>query len=161
LLATGALAFSEGGSNIISPDGSLVFILILFMLFIFVLNRLLFRPIGHVLDEREAITQGASKEARAALQRYKSKLAEYEESIRRARVEGYQLVEQKRSLALQARQKLIDAAKQQASRQIEQAKAEIGRQAADTRRELGTEARNIAVQVSSAVLGRTLTGGAD
>jgi F-type H+-transporting ATPase subunit b len=161
LLATGALAFSEGGSNIISPDGSLVFILILFMVFVFVMNRLLFRPIGHVLDERESVIDGDTKEARAALQRHNSKLAEYEEAIRRARVEGYQLVEQKRILALQARQKTIDAAKQQAARQIEQAKADITQQAADTRRDLGSEARNIAAQVSSAVLGRTVRGGAD
>src|SRR5262249_431281 len=127
----------------------------------FVLNRLLFRPIGHVLDEREAITDGASKEARAASQRYNSKLAEYEEAIRRARVEGYQLVEQKRGLALQTRQKIIDAAKQQAAQQIGKAKSEIAQQAANARRDLGTEARNISVQVSSAVLGRTVTGGAD
>jgi len=128
---------------------------------VFVLNRLLFRPIGHVLDEREAVIDGESKEARAALQRYNSRLAEYEESIRRARVEGYQLVEQKRTLALQSRQKRIDAAKHEAAQQIAEAKNEIGRQAADIRRELGAEARNIAVQVSTAVLGRTVRGGAD
>ena len=65
LLANVALAFAEGGGNIISPNGSLVFILVLFLLFVFVMNRLLFRPISRVLDERQVLTLIAAAQAAA------------------------------------------------------------------------------------------------
>jgi F-type H+-transporting ATPase subunit b len=161
LLANGVLAFAEGGGSIISPDGSLLFIIALFMLFVFVMNRLLFRPIGRVLDERQALTEGAANEARAAARRYQARLAEYESSIRQARAESYRRLEQERAAALEERRRLIEDAKQKASGQIEQAKSEIGRQADGARAALETESRQIAATISRTVLGRTVGGGAD
>lgn len=161
MLANGALAFAEGGGNIISPDGSLLFIIALFMLFVFVMNRLLFKPIGRVLDERQTLTEGATNEARAAARRYQARLAEYESTIRQARAESYRRLEQERAAALEERRRLIDDAKQKASGEIEQAKSEIMRQADGARAALETESRQIAATISRTVLGRTVGGGAD
>jgi F-type H+-transporting ATPase subunit b len=161
LLANIALAFAEGGDNIISPDGSLVVILVLFIFFVFLMNRLLFRPISRVLDERHTLTEGATHEARAARRRYQTRLADYEASIRQARAEGYRLSEEHRAAALNERRQIIERAKQEASKQIEQAKAEIERQANQARAALDAESRQIAERISSTVLGRTVGGGAD
>ena len=161
MLASAALAFAEGGGNIISPDGSLLFIIALFLLFVFVMNRLLFRPIGRVLDERHILTEGATNEARAAARRYQARLAEYEASIREARAESYRQLENKRSVALEERRHLIEDAKQKASAEIEQAKSEIKQQAEAARAALETESRQIAERISRTLLGRTVGGGAD
>jgi F-type H+-transporting ATPase subunit b len=161
LLANGALAFAEGGDNIISPDGSLLLIIALFMLFVFVMNRLLFKPIGRVLDERQTLTEGATNEARAAGRRYQARLAEYESTIRQARAESYRRLEQARAAALEERRRLIEAAKQKASGEIEQAKSEIRRQADGARAALEAESRQIAATITRTVLGRTVGGGAD
>ena len=117
-----ALAFAEGGGNIIQPDGSLIFVLVLFIIFVFVLNRILFKPIGRVLDERETLTEGAKTEARAATRRYQTELADYEARIRQARAESYKRLEQQRAAALEERRQLIEQAKADANNQIEQAK---------------------------------------
>ena len=156
-----ALAFAEGGGNIIQPDGSLIFVLVLFIIFVFVLNRILFRPIGRVLDERETLTEGARTEARAATRRYQAELADYETRIRQARAESYKRLEQQRAAALEERRQLIEQAKADANNQIEQAKAEIAQQAATARTALEVESRQIAAQISRSVLGRTVGGGAD
>ena len=161
MLANGALAFAEGGGNIISPDFSLIFIIALFLLFVFVMNRLLFRPIGRVLDERQALTEGATNEARAASRRYQAKLAEYEETIRQTRAESYRRLEQERAQALEERRRLIEDAKQKTTVEIEQAKSEIGQQAEAARVSLEAESRQIADRISRTVLGRTAGGGAD
>lgn len=160
MLAYGALAFAEGGSNIINPDGSLVFVLILFLVFVFVMNRLLFRPVSRILDQRETLTTGAANEARAAARRYESKLNEYETTVRQARAESYKRLEQQRAVALDDRRQVIDAAKQQTATEIAQAKAEIGRQAAQARATLETESRQIAENISRTILGRPVGGGA-
>jgi F-type H+-transporting ATPase subunit b len=154
-------AFAEGGGNIISPDGSLVFVLILFLIFVFVLNRILFRPIGRVLDERQTLTVGAANEARAASRRYEAKLAEYEATIRQARAESYRRSEQERAAALDERRRLIEEAKRLANEEIAKAKQEIERQVAAARAALESESRQIAERISRTILGRTVGGGAD
>jgi F-type H+-transporting ATPase subunit b len=161
LFANGALAFAEGGGNIISPDFSLLFIIALFLLFVFVMNRLLFRPIGRVLDERQALTEGATNEARAAARRYQAKLAEYEDTIRQTRAESYRRLESERAVALEERRRLIEEAKQKTTLEIEQAKSEIAEQAEAARVSLESESRQIADRISRTVLGRAVGGGAD
>ena len=156
-----ALAFAEGEGNIIQPDGSLIFVLVLFLIFVFVLNRILFKPIGRVLDERETLTEGARTEARAATRRYQTELADYEARIRQARAESYKRLEQQRAAALEERRQLIEQAKADANDQIEQAKQQIAEQAAGARAALEVESRQIAAQISRSVLGRTVGGGAD
>jgi F-type H+-transporting ATPase subunit b len=153
------LAFAEGGGSIISPDGSLVVVLILFMLFVFVLNRLLFKPIGRVLDERQARIEGDTAEARAATRNSGSRLAEYEAAIKNARNEGYRRIEQERTRALQQRQQMIDDVKQKSASEIDRAKNEIAGQAAAARAQLDSEARQVAERISQVLLGRTVGGG--
>jgi F-type H+-transporting ATPase subunit b len=161
LLAHGALAFAEGSSNIINPDGSLVFVLILFLVFVFVMNRLLFRPVSRILDRRQTLTTGAANDARAAARRYESKLNEYEATVRQARAESYKRLEQGRAAALDDRRRVVEAAKQQTAEEIARARADIERQAAAARATLEAESRQIAENISRTILGRTVGGGAD
>ena len=155
------LAFAEGGGDIISPDGSLVFVLVLFLILVFVLNRILFRPIGRVLDERQTLTEGAANQARAARHSYDARLADYEATIRQARAESYKRSEQERAAAVEERRHLIDEAKLHAHEQIESAKQEIQQQVVQARAALESESRQIAERISRTVLGRTVGGGAD
>jgi F-type H+-transporting ATPase subunit b len=159
LYSVTALAFAGGEGNIINPNGSLVVVLILFMLFIFVLNRLLFRPVSQVLDERDQSVEGDVNLARAAGRRSERKLAEYEFAIRNARADGYRLMERERAKALQERQALIDDAKSAAASDIERARAEIGNQAKQARTQLEADARMIAERISRTLLGRPVGGG--
>jgi F-type H+-transporting ATPase subunit b len=161
LLAAAILAFSEGGESIVQPNASLVVVFVLFLLFVFVLNRVMFKPIGRVLDEREALTEGRSTEARAASRRYQSRLADYEEAIRKARGENYRRLEQERAAALDLRRRLIEDAKLRAAQEVERAKSEIAEQTARARLSLGAESRQIAERISRTVLGRTVGGGVD
>ena len=155
------LAFAEGGGNIISPDASLVFVLILFVIFVFVMNRILFRPISRILDSRQTLIEGSANEARAAKRRYDAKLADYEATIRQTRAESYRRLEQDRAVAMEGRRKVIEEAKQQANEQIGHARLEIGKQAALARTALESEAHQIAERISRTILGRTVGGGAD
>jgi len=161
LLAMIALALAEEGGNIINPDGSLLVIFVLFVIFVFVLNRLLFKPVGQVLDEREALTEGATAEARAATRQYQTRLADYEATIRQARTESYRHLEQERAAALEERRRLLEEAKAEAGVRIESAKSAVADEADRARAALEVESRRIAEQISRAVLGRELGGGAD
>lgn len=154
------IVLAEGGGNIIQPNFSLVIILVLFVLFVFLMSRLLFKPIGRVLDERELLTEGATAEARAASRHYQSRLADYEASIRQARAESYRQLEGRRAVALEERNRLIEQVREQTATDIERAKEEIHQQASQARAALEVESRQIAERISRTLLGRAV-GGAD
>lgn len=149
---------AEGGSEMLMPDGSLLLILVLFLLFVPIINKVLFKPIANVLDERERRTGGSDTDVRAMLGDIDRKMGEYEEGVREARGAGYRVVEQRRAAALEERQNAIKSAREAAEAKIAGARAEIGREADGARERLLADAREIATTISSTVLGRAVGG---
>ncbi len=145
--------------NIVQPNITIFIVFGLFIIFALILNQILFKPIGKVLDERESLTEGAAAEARAAARQYQSRLANYEETIRQARAESYRKIEEQRKAALDERQKLIEAARGQADAEIAKGREQIAKEATAARTQLESEARQIAEQISRTVLGRAVGGG--
>lgn len=159
MLAIPAFVLAEGERSIIQPDKTLLIIFVLFIVFVVVMNYLLFKPIGRILDERETLTDGAAAEARAAARQYQARLANYEETIRQARAESYRKLEQQRAVALEERRKLLEAARAETDAEIAKGKARIGAEATAARTTLEAEARQLAEQISRTVLGRAVGGG--
>ena len=142
----------------LTPDGSLLLILVLFLLFVPLINKVLFQPIANVLDERDRRTGGSDTDVRAMLGDLDKKMGEYEEGIREARGAGYRIVEQRRTAALEERQNAIKSAREAAEAKIAAARAELGRDAAEARTRLEVDAREIASTISATVLGRAVGG---
>jgi F-type H+-transporting ATPase subunit b len=136
------------------PDGTLIIHIAIIITMVFILNRLLFRPINRALDERENRTRGRSKEAREIIQRVEENLLRYEDSLRRARAEGYRLLEQQQAAALDERQRRIASARKDVEELIGQEKGRIQAQADEARATLEGEARRMAATISSQILGR-------
>ena len=146
------LAFAE--SIQLVPDGTIVLHIAIIITMVFVLNRLLFRPINRILEERESRTRGRSGEARETIRRVEESLANYENSLRKARTEGYRLLEQQQAEAFGARQQRLGLVRQEVEAQIEEQKSVIRAQAGEARATLESEARRIASGISSQILGR-------
>jgi len=118
------------------------------------LNKLLFKPINNILEERESRTRGRSGEARENIRRVEASLANYENSLRMARAEGYRLLEQKQVEAFGERQQKIGLVRKEVEQQIEEEKIVIRAQADEARATLESEAARIASGISSQILGR-------
>ena len=146
------LAFAE--SIQLVPDGTIVLHIAIIITMVFVLNKLLFKPINNILEERERRTRGRSGEARETIKRVEENLANYENSLRKARAEGYRLLEQNQAEAFGARQQKIGLVRQEVERQIEEEKGSIRAQADEARATLEGEAARIATGISSQILGR-------
>ena len=157
LLSASVLAL-EGGGNLINPDGSLVFIFFLFLIFVFILNKVLFKPIGRVLDERASLTEGTRADAKKTLNEYRARLEAYETGIRKARSESYIYLEQQRNSALVERRLTVSEAKRHAAAEIEEARKAVAAEAEKARATLENDAREIAEKISVVVLGRTAGG---
>jgi F-type H+-transporting ATPase subunit b len=146
------LAFAESIQLI--PDGTLFIHIAIIITMVFVLNRLLFRPVGRLLSEREARTHGRSDEARDTMRRISESLSRYETSLRQARAEGYSLLERQQSEANGERQRKVAAVRKEVEEQIEEEKRRIRAQADEARATLGEEARLVAANISAQVLRR-------
>ena len=136
------------------PDGTIVLHIAIIITMVFVLNKLLFKPINNILEERERRTRGRSGEARETIRRVEESLANYENSLRKARAEGYRLLEQKQAEAFGERQQKISLVRQEVEQQVEGEKGAIRAQAGVARATLEGEAARIAAGISSQILGR-------
>ena len=146
------LGFAE--SIQLVPDGTLVIHIAIIITMVFILNRVLFRPINRILDERENSTRGRSKEAREIIQRVGESMSRYEDSLRQARAEGYRLLEQQQAKALDERQNKIASVRKEVEELIGQERGKIQAQADEARATLGDEARRMAASISSQILRR-------
>jgi F-type H+-transporting ATPase subunit b len=146
------LAFAE--SIQLVPDGTIVVHIAIIITMVFVLNKLLFKPINSVLEERESRTRGRSGEARETIRHVEESLANYENSLRRARAEGYRLLEHQQAEAFGERQQKIGLVRREVEQQIEEQKGVIRAQADEARTTLEGEATRIASGISSQILGR-------
>ncbi len=146
------LAFAE--SIQLVPDGTLVIHIAIIITMVFVLNKVLFRPVNHALDERENRTRGRSKEAREIIQRVEGSLLRYEDSLRKARAEGYRLLEQQQAKAFDERQQKIASVRKDVEEEIGQERGRIQAQADEARVTLEDEARRVAATISSQILRR-------
>lgn len=146
------LAFAE--SIQLVPDGTIVLHIAIIITMVFVLNRILFKPVNSVLEERESRTRGRSGEARETIKRVEESLTNYENSLRKARAEGYRLLEQQQAEAFGERQQKIGLVRKEVEQQIEEQKGVIRIQADEARTMLGSEAERIASGISAQILGR-------
>jgi F-type H+-transporting ATPase subunit b len=146
------LAFAESIQLI--PDGTLLIHIAIIITMVFVLNRLLFKPVGRVLSEREARTHGRSDEARVTMRRVSESLSRYETSLRQARAEGYSLLERQQSEANGERQRKVALVRREVEERIEEEKRQIRAQAEAARATLEEEARMVAANIRSQVLRR-------
>jgi F-type H+-transporting ATPase subunit b len=136
------------------PDGTLFLHIILIILMVFILNLTLFRPINQILAERERQTHGRMSGAQKIFNQIESDLGRYEQSLRGARAEGYQFLEQQRTEALQERQGMLHRLREELEVSSEQQKNSIQAQAENARLTLEEDSRRVAAEISQHILRR-------
>ena len=146
------LAFAESIQLI--PDGTILIHIAIIITMVFVLNRLLFKPVLRTLSEREARTHGRSDEARETVRKVGESLSRYENSLRQARAEGYGLLEQRQSEANGERQRKVAEVRREVEEQLGSEKSEIQAQAESARATLLGEAERVATEIKEQVLRR-------
>jgi len=157
LLVPGRAAAAEGGIDLIPNPWVLFLLIAAFAVLIVPMDRLLFRPLFRVLDERAERIQGAraragelQSEANALLDRYQSEVARTREKAARER----------RERAAKAREEELAAtgeARREAEERLEQARREVDDALDAARRDLRRESEGLARLAAERVLGRALS----
>ncbi len=134
------------------PDGTLFIHIALILLMIWVLNRTFFRPINRVLESRERSKGGRSSEAQETLKKIADKQSLYDQTMLKARSEGYELIERERAQAVAIRQEKIGVVKEEVVQKVAQETEELNRQTVEAKAAIAQQAEQMAEKISSNIL---------
>ena len=147
------LGFAEDSIQLV-PDGTLLLHILIILLMVWLLNVTLYKPINQILASREKRTRGRLSEAEEITQNVKTKIGEYEASLRQARSEAYAMTEAQRTEAMKDKQQKLNETRAELAASVAREKETIQQQASAARETLDDDARRIAAEIGSRVLRR-------
>ena len=123
-----------------------------FLFTLWALNKLLYRPLLQVLDQRRAQTSDLRKLAADKLSYNEALFREYAEQIKQEKQKGYAEAETSRREAMEERQRLIGKARAEADTFREKARTQIDQEVELVRQRLHRNAEEIAGMIVARVL---------
>jgi F-type H+-transporting ATPase subunit b len=127
-----------------------------FVLLIFILNALLYKPIMGVIERRKEQMEKSDEEVSRLRQDVERKLAEYEEQVRLAKIEA---MEQRNAIVKEGADQakgIIDAVRSEIPALMEQFNARMGREVEAGRAVLRSQSQKISLEIAEKVLGRSI-----
>jgi len=140
------------------PDGTLLLHFLFIGLMVVVLSRTLLKPINVILQEREEDIRGRKDMAKKTAAAREEMLLRYETELRKARSEGYRLLEQERARAIKEKQEKLQSVKEEMARWVSSEITTTRQQEELIRRDLEAQAGSMAELISYRILGRPTHG---
>jgi F-type H+-transporting ATPase subunit b len=141
----------------IFPDERIFYLIVLFVLLVFPVNKLLFHPLFRVLDEREARIEGARKRADQVGAEAEATLGRYRSAVRGAREEAESGRKQVLEEARREQAQLTGSVRSEAEVEINRAREQVAGALEQARSQLREQAKELAREAATRVLGRSLT----
>lgn len=140
----------------INLNATLLIQLVNFLLLMFLLNRLLFRPMFRILEERRERTDGRKRLAEKANAEADSLWEDYQRELQQAKADAdrarLELVQQ----AEAERQRMTEEASAQADKTVSEIRARVRAEAEQARKALRAETEKLADSMAQRILGRTV-----
>ena len=130
--------------------------LFLFLLLIWILNQVLYKPLLQIMDRRKDILDKAQEEVKTVQETIDRRVAAYEEKIRSAKMEA---MGQKGDLAKEgseAAKVITDKAKGEIAGLMGEFQAKLEKELASARDLLRNQSRVISLEIAEKVLGRSI-----
>ena len=127
-----------------------------FLILMFLLNALLYKPILGIMDKRKKQLQDTDEEIKRLNQSVEERMAAYEEKLRQAKMDA---VEKKQEIVKEGAEQakiFIDAAKSEIPGIMEKFHAEMNKEVEEARHILTNQSQKISVEIAEKLLGRSL-----
>src|SRR5499426_1145513 len=157
-LLPAAVAFASGGEEggLISLDKSLIIQAINFAILLWLLTRLLYKPLLGKMDERTKVIQKSLDEAQAARAQAQKERDEFAAKIQAANAEAKRIRAEALKDAADEQRRLVDAAKAEAARLVSSAREEMDQDVRRARQDLRREVADLAIAVSERLIKKSL-----
>jgi F-type H+-transporting ATPase subunit b len=129
-------------------------IMVLILVYGFLLNRVLFRPVQRILAERDQRVQEAGTLSEQSRESLKRRFAEYEQAVLEAHRRGTHIKEDARNQAYEYRAKVLGEVKGEMDGEIKKTEASLKASMETIRRDLDATTPDLVKLMASKVLGR-------
>ena len=136
------------------PDLSVLWVIFFVLLLTVLLDRLLFKPVLRVMEERERAIRSARELAERSASEARLASAEFEKKTAEARTELYRQMDEMRRAAMSERAEIMSRTRAEAEAEIAAASAKLAAEAEEARRRLSAEADVLGAAVAERILGR-------
>jgi len=151
-----AVHAAEGGAGLINFDKSLIIQAVNFLILMFVLTKLLYRPLVGKMEERSAAIKKSLEEAQAARAEAQRERQEHAVKIQAAHAEAQAIRAAALTEAAEEQRRLVEAARGEAARLVATTKTELAQDVRRARQELRQEVADLAVEVAERLIRRSL-----
>lgn len=149
-------ASEGGGGGFISLDWSLLIQAGNFLALLWLLTRLLYKPLMAKMDERTKAIQRSLDEAQEARAEAQKERDEFAAKIQAANAEAQRIRAEALKDAADEQRRLVDAAKAEAARLVASARQELDQDVRRARQELRQEVADLAIAVSERLIKKSL-----
>lgn len=136
------------------PDLSVLWVIFFVLLLTVILDRLLFKPILRVIEERERAIKSARELAERSATEARAAAAEFDRKTTEARGEIYRQMDEMRRAALAERTEILARTRAEAEAEVAAAAATLQTEAEEARRRLSAEADALGAAAAERILGR-------
>jgi F-type H+-transporting ATPase subunit b len=149
-------ASEGGGGGLINLDKSLIIQMVNFGLLLFLLAKLLYRPLVGKMEERAQAIQKSLDEAQAARAEAQREREEHAGKIQAAYAEAQAIRAAALKEAAEEQRRLVEAARAEAARLVESARAEMSQDVRRARQELRQEVSELATSIAERLIKKSL-----
>jgi F-type H+-transporting ATPase subunit b len=147
---------NEGGGGLISLDKSLVIQAINFGLLLFILVKLLYKPLLTKMNERTEAIRSSLEEAKAARADAERERAEHAAKLQASLAEAQSIRATALKEAAEEQRRLVEGARAEAARLVEAARNEMAQDVRRARQELRQEVADLATSVAERLIRKSL-----
>jgi len=125
-----------------------------FLVLMFVLNKILYKPILKILDERDEKIVGGQQRIKKLEEKSQQMLQEYTDRIYEGRVTALEAKNSARKAAEAQANEIIVEARKKAEEMIAQVRLEMAQEVEKAQKDIETELGSMATSIAGRVLGR-------
>lgn len=152
------LAVEEGGqSNFLIPNGTFIFVLIIFLIVLGVIAKWVVPPISKVLHEREAMVKQTTEDSRKAADQFSAAEADYESEMAKARGEASRVRDEARTEGRKIVDDMRGRASEEAATALARAEEQLKQQSDAISADLRASVDLLSQTLASRVLGVEVT----
>jgi F-type H+-transporting ATPase subunit b len=125
-----------------------------FFLLIYILNKILYKPILKLLDDRDQRIDGQQQQAKKTLEDVQALMADYNQKLYNAKIDAMNTKNTARNAASEQANGIINDARKKAEEVITQIQQQMASEIAQAQKELQPELSVMAATIAQQILGR-------
>lgn len=138
------------------PDLTFFVQMAIFLVLVFVLNALLYKPILNIIDRRKKQLEELENEIKLFNESVNTKAAEYEEKLKQAKANAAELKKAIIQEGNEQAKKIVDVVRAEIPVMTQEFQQKIGKEIQTARQILDKQSQNLSLDIAQKVLGRSV-----